>query len=54
MPSCGGQGSFVEAPFVEPPEGPEIPSQEVAAAVVITWNRFNEVQGSFADEYNTL
>lgn len=53
----GNLSATVEAlliEFVTRQEDVRLLKQQLGAAVAGAWNQFNEVQGSFADEWNTL
>ena len=53
----GNLSATVEAlliEFVTRQEDVKLSKQQLGAAVAEAWNQFNEVQGSFADEWNTL
>ena len=53
----GNLSATVEAlliEFVTRQEDVKRSKQQLAAAVAEAWNQFNEAQGSFADEWNTL
>lgn len=40
--------------FVARQEEAKLSRQQLSEAVAEAWNRFNDAQGSFADEYTTL